>query len=293
MPKQNKSSSKDIFLAILLMVGMLSGFGLVYAVDLYQDTNGNSVELWTTDSNLNHPAYNVLHAPSGEWDVDYIQNSFNIWSTGVYSYQYNKTAVYLGNDTWTMTANGTAITSGSSLNYVAELPNIQSWLIKNITYKLRIDTPDNDIRIDTGVFFTEADIYDSNLAQAERYQRIYTDQTIAFQTLYPDHWYNFTVTPPLYETLNIHDLAQEKDEGALVIVIYDSNFDGFSVLTLTLEITIHGEQISEWSTLDSIKWSLGGATVLGFGFAILATDQFDIGGFIKDLPSRQKPRRRK
>lgn len=285
-----KSSPMDVFLAMLLIIGMLSGFGIVYAIDYYQDTNGNKTLLYISDSNTIHPSYEILGEATNE--PHYLANSFklHILTPNIY-YQYNKTPVYQGNNSWAITGNGTTLSpSHAYIQYLIELPNFSSWLIDNVTISALIETSDDDLEFFTGIVFCDNGYYDGNKPTAERYQSVKHEDTTTFQTTYPTGWFNKTYDISLAGALTFHDLAQEKNPIGLMFEIGDKLNDGFSQITLSVKISINGEQITGYSTIDTLTIGLCGASIIGFTITIMATDQFDIGGYVKDLPKRKKNR---
>ena len=88
----------------------------------------------------------------------------------------------------------------------------------------------------------------------------------------------------------MYDLAQEREGYGFHMIVQDWNADGWDETTMTLNVEIYGEKISGWSTADTVTWGLGGAAVIGFIVTFMAKDQFDIGGYVRDLPQRRRRR---
>lgn len=288
MVTKKKTNPTQIILAIILVIGMLSGFGLVFAVDYYQDTNGNTESLYITDSNYK-TSTGMLE--TGTFPPYTLGNSYVYrdwaWSVGEIIV-YPKTAVYLGNNSWSMAINGsTASPSTNNAMFSIDLPNLPSWLIETVNISLKISTTDDDLFIYGFFIYGESNVFTFPGIVA------HVNNIDTFQTSSPNGYYNRTIDLPLAKSVEIYDKAQEKSDMCFVLEVDDKNNDGFAPITITYTIEFTGEKISGWSTIDSITWALAGASIIGFAVTIMATDQFDIGGYIKDLPKRKRKGRGK
>jgi len=298
MPKRKTTSGTQIVLAIVMFMVMISGFAMVFAIDYYYNGSAESEILYSTDSS--YESLNWIVEDSSFTQEYYLRNAFTIrdyaW-TPPQLIQYNKTAVYQGNDTWVMSANATSSDiDASQLQFTIDLPNLNKWVIETIDVNLNVDTTDDDVRFNYAMLFCNNKFFtDVGVPPQERFELIYNNQHSTFATSFPDGWYNQSINVPLASSLDMYDLAQEKTDYGLLLNVLDYSLDGNEAWTVTYNIEITGRKISGWSIADSLTWALGGSAFIGFVTAVYMMDNFDIGGTFRDLPrmKRSNPKRKK
>jgi hypothetical protein len=283
LAKQKATSGFQILLAIVMMLTMLSGFVFVYAIDIYDNGETTGEIVFESDSNMQHSLLDIEFTP-----VDFLtlQNAY-YYSDSPYFFQYNKTAVYNGNNTWLLNCNGTIALVSNALNVYEIIPNIDSFIIDNIIINMNIDIIDVDVNFDIGFIFDESGTVDLNTPSNERLVPLLDTSESNYGVDFPDGWYNKSFNLPLSKSLNIYDLAQEKTNGHLYIVIGDGNANGLTAFTLSYEVIINGKPITTMSTVNTVKWAIGGTGILGIIVGIFMLDQYDLGGYTKDLPKRK------
>lgn len=286
MPKAKKSTGTQILLTFVMTVVLLSGFGLVFAVDYYYtNLNGTTdeIELFTTDSNTEYPVTDYIPTFVGNRYFD--SQTGQRMGKGSDWIQFNRTPAYLGNDTWSASINNTVAMEPYGWQYFSiqnSLFDVDTWVLTKITVNLTLNA-DTDLRVATSLdclntFSDPADTTQGNI--------LFHDTTVSGVT-----YYNKTYTIPLSVALTIFDTAQERTDYLLFCNIYDKDADGLTAWACQWKITLHGRIVSGWNEQTSVSVALLGAISMNVIVGIYALDQFDIGGAVRDLP-RRKPKRR-
>lgn len=270
MPKGKVTTKpKDILLTVVFVFIILVGFvGIWYVAEF---TNGQSEQLlWQTDSDTK---YDVLE---GDYTFTTYQTSTEVPSG---PFQYNRTPAYLGNNTWGMSVNATTL---GTLNYaLINLPELNNWLISTVVINLTVPL-DADLGIYMSIYSHPVD---KLLATNWAHTRIYTDVGAGGDL---DGYYNQSVTIPLTIGLSLYDHASHYAEHSLSLMWDDIAPDGMSAFSPQWSIEIYGQKQTGWSLTDKLALVVGFADFLLIMGVIYVQDQFDIFGYVKDLPSTKK-----
>ena len=263
------------------MVSMILGFGAVAYIDYEYQTNGNTVLLWESDSDATPflltfgDSYTAF--PGRPYDYQTQQWGY---VSPAQQYTYNRTAVYTGNDTWSMSVNST----GFDHNYARQmwaLPDLPSWIIESVNITTTL-AGDSDMAIGVGILhltpITEVgDTTEGTVVYSDALAGGVTDKIIAADV-------------DLNTALRIYDYSNVVENTALGIEISvrDQDNDGWTGWSWVTNIEIYGQTVSEWSVSDSIYGALGGATILNLFVAAYMTDKIDLGGFTKVLKGKKE-----
>jgi hypothetical protein len=284
--KYKTSSGKDIILTVILSFSLMMGFVGVYVVQAYYDTELTPETVFESDSDLEFGQHDYGLGYPINWYYD-VQTAYKILN-GADFFQYNKTAVYTGNNSWQTSVNTSTVSgvgTSNAFDWVMNFPNLDRFVIDNLTVSLRYPVmPDSFVGIyvihfPTLTGYTE----DSPIKQTLLYSDISAQTT---QTSLG--WYNKTLDIDLTDSLRIYDIAQETDNWFLFMTIQDKNKDGFSEGVMSINFEMNAQQISGWSIIDSLTSVIGGAFILNIIVAIFMLDAYDIGGYVRDLPNRKR-----
>lgn len=270
-----KNKGNDKILTVIFVIAILTGFYLVSLVDANFENEKDNVLLYESDSSAN-----FLTLDSS------LVNEWGLTTTGVYEslgseYQtYAKIPVYLGNNSWTFSVNETIDTS-SFAYYVIELPNMDDWLITNITYSMNkqsalemelfvrifsLETPNVIIATDKGIEVLHSPTFGS---VAE--------------------WKNNTIDINLATALEIHDIAQDGTQYYLLYVIRDTGgTSGLDSMSWDMSTVITGKQIATYNIVQQMELVLVIAIIFNVVVIIFMTDEIDIGGFVNDIPDKKR-----
>lgn len=280
----SKISQTQTVLATVFMVSMLLGFVAVAYIDYEYQNNGDITLLWESDSSTEFSSYNHVNMES-DW-FDYSCNGqFVAFEPMPYSYcEYNRTAVYSGNNTWTYSCNETFGDYRNYNTWVISLPNLKSWIITDMN--ITVSTPgDSGLELDFSIIYPIANELDRD--RTDRLTtRLYLDYSL---TTDPTETYNYDV--PLNKALEIFDScnSNENIEPVLSLSTYDiTPWGGISEYAYSISVEIYGEQVSGWSLSDSTFTALAGATCLNVVIVIYMTDEIDVGGYVKNIQKRRR-----
>lgn len=272
MPKKKlKTQPKDILLTVVFVFIILIGFVGVWYVAEY--TNGQNVEIvYESDSDTDYTVLKWLNSAE-----------FTTFQTASYipslEWQFNRTPAYIGNNTWGMSVNESAV--GVQHQVVFAMPHMKNWVIDEIILNIT-NNDDTDMRIGLTAYSTAtAGIGDSSAGTV-----ILLDNTAGGSALY----YNETIDVPLVTALDIYDHANNHPVTILVLFWDDLSGDGMSAFSPQWKITITGEKQSTWSMNNKLALVVGFADFMLVIGIIYIQDQFDLFGYVKDLPTTKKKR---
>lgn len=277
-----------VVLAFVFVVLIFANFGAIALISLEYETDGISQlsELWVSDTDTVFPVYDYKIG-SGYQPYWYnLQNQYRLNHGGDF-FEYNKSATYLGNDTYSFAVNGTTIdpSSGGLITLMA-IPNLNRWVIKNVTVSLFLNG-DSDLNVKAIMLHFNNDIDRDNLAIVETV--FHVDSSAGGST-----WYNKSLTVSLAEALRIYDLAQETVNYALLISVSDKDLDGYSDHSYKFKVTVYGQQISGWSITDSLMVAVGGFAILNTIVIVFMFDKYDLMGYKKStIGQKSTPKKKK
>ena len=287
----NAQTNKSQALYALFFVGIIvTGFLGVAYVSYAFETEDQMELLYITDATSEFT--NVPYAESLVYSNSWFYNSCQRISAtpGVYA-QYNKTMVYLGNNTYTTAVINIASNPAMTSNYLItalSVPELPNWLVKKVIINTTLPGDTDQLY---GLSFNTHD----NPHAARAGDLLYSSD-LSGNTAVSSHAFTPGATSALYEdvlslttSLDIYDKAQEKDLHTLSFVIGDSAINGMSAFDLNVTIEIWGVNVAAWSAQDSILAVLSASTVLNVIAGTYALDRVDIGGYVKTL---RKPRRK-
>lgn len=275
MVKNGKDKQLQTVLGVVFMVSMLLGFGAVAYIDYEYQNNGVSETLWVSDTDTTFASAEYTGEPTPYFD--HLETSQRV-SMSVF-WQWNKTPVYQGLDTWAISLNdtGTSVDFNSGV-IVIDYPNLENWLVEEIIINMTENNDDSYLLAIGFQHFAEAGIdkYGANPSDA-----IYFDYGIG-----TGGWDNTSYTIDTNLAISINNNANNNEQSILYIIYGDdgANWDGWA---WEFSIEIIGTQISDWSISDSIFGALAGATCLNVLVMVYMTDQVDLGGFKKALKKRK------
>lgn len=281
--KRINNTVTDKVLTIVFVLSMILGFYLVHIVSAsYEQIDENEV-LFRSDSSTHFPQIDIV-------DIGF--NSWEYWATGYYfktdTPNYNnftKSPVYLGNNTWSYSVNGSTESSVQFALYVIELPNLDKWIINEMNINQTVNT-DSDLTISWSI---------TSLAKAN--ELVYSESGIRTTGLYNDVsaggssiYYNVSEDIPLSTALNIHDKAQDSIQHYLLIQVYDTNQDGLGAFAWNIDMSIEGKPIDNYNLVQQLELGLGVASVINIMVIIYMTDSIDLGGTFNDIPDKKRRR---
>jgi len=266
-------SGKQQILAFVFAIVVISGFFATYLTATYYDGQSESSVLFETDTNTNFGFLEFEKvAPVTDY-YDYYRNGVYQVIGGEYNV-YNKTAVYSGNETWSISSNATSINSATIM--IVEIPNLDEWIIEsvNISCTKSLDT---DITFIIDIYSLE-DLTIKSSGETGG-TNIFTDSGIG-NNPNSKFWQNITVAQST--ALNVYDKSQDNNNHYIVVQFVDKDKDGMEEFTMSLNLEIHGKATTEFN--------LQGALMIGLGFAIFLKtivfifmfDSIDIGGYVND-----------
>lgn len=273
--KKNKNGTQT-FLAFIFAIVLSIGFIGVWYVEAYYDLNGDWDLLFETDSETEFPiieygeSYPTVYYPS-------LRNSQRELRGSDYL-QYNRTAVYSGNNTYSMAVNSTD-GNRNTVAYLIEIPNANRWTISNLIINMTRNT-DTDINFEISFIHWNTVLEDDDLETD-----IYLSYGIGSAT---GEDYNLNRSIPLESAIELYDNANAYSNTALYITYADQDFDGLTGFAWEMKVTIYGEQLTGWSKLDSVNLAIGFADGILIVACVFLTDAIDVGGFVRDLPKRKR-----
>jgi len=275
---KTKNSGNDKILTVLFVVAILIGFYLVSIVNASFENDKENELLFKTDSSTKFPVIDVIN----------FSPYYDTWQTGIREFigstyfEYAKTPVYLGNDTWVISNNAT-IGAQSALQYIIEIPNMDDWIISNFTFEMdKSITLPNDIEMRIGLFsIATPNVYDWDIELGSI--SLYTDLNVPV-----GQFYNETIDLNLAQALNIHDRSMGKAQHFIRIAINDKIGDGMDFSAFKINMEIHGKQIESYNIMQQLNLAIGIAIMINIGVIVFMTDEIDVGGFKNDIPNKKK-----
>lgn len=278
MPK-NKVSDK--ILTIIFVVSILMGFYLVSMVNASFENDKENVLLFESNSAINFLEIEITDLPF---------NTFNFVSSGYYLnldsesfYNYTKNPVYLGNDTWSMSINGSSHNNVQYAKYVIELDELPNWLISDITLNLTKNT-DSDLAISWAIYSINT-LNEYKYLDGDKFSTIVYSDILAGST---SIYYNKTANINLATSLDIYDKALDGVQHFIVIRILDVGSDGLDSWAWNINMVIEGKQIDTYNIMQQLNMSLIIAIIINVFVIIFMTDKIDVGGFKNDIPNIKK-----
>lgn len=272
MVKRKSTSQNQTMLTALFLAVMLSGFaGVMYAQTQYNSVR-EPIPLYSTDANT---VFGVMQESDPTY-IDIQTAQYMIKDGGMF--QYNRTPVSLGNDTYAIAVNSTD-GHRNFVQYMVEMPNIQNWIIDttNISISLNGDT---DLEVIVAIYHVPNNIYvggDSSMSTLLYKELITSGESVLDLNLDID-----TTT-----ALSINQLTQSRD-CYLLIQVQDMAFNGLSAFSFSLKAEISGEIITSWSLENTITSILIISTIGNVIVGVVMIDNIDIGGYVKTLQKRRR-----
>lgn len=273
-----KNKGNDKILTVIFVVSILLGFYLVSVVNTSFENVNDTVVLFKTDSTTEFIDADYINPPVfATWDGIY--NAYHL-NVGGSFYNYTKSPVYLGNDTWTMSINGSAHSETQFGQYVIALPNMDDWIISDITINQTINT-DTDLTSEWGIYSSATlNKYNYNILG----EIVFDDDSIGALTDY----HNETLSLDLSTALNVQDKASDGIQHYLVIRSIDKDSDGLGAWAWNIEVVIEGKQIATYNIQQNLNLALGIAITINVCVIVFMTDEIDIGGFVNDIPDKKR-----
>lgn len=248
----------------LFTVLMLAGFIGVYAVDYEWQNNYPNEELFITDGDA---SFVVVEHGIGYPDPYYydLQTSQRVFKDSV-PMQYNRTAIWDGNTTYSMAVNETDGASNSAI-FVIDMPNVQNWVISEVWVNMSKNA-DPDLTLQIAIYS-----FDSVHDYTDPVNNIFTSYSVGGVAGLE---YSTGISVPLATALTVNNDANEHTDNVMVISLQDKDHDGLSAFAWDMEITIKGQKTSEMSISDTVAWVIGGSCVLNIVAILYMTDGIDI-----------------
>lgn len=287
MPKPTKGSEQAFLGVFLALILSLAFVGAAY-VDNYMNGQ-NTVLLWDTDDTTEFGSFEQINTPSSTYDfVATGQNAKfgSVWLS------WNRTAVYLGNETWACSFNTTEGPNGNINVIVLEIPDLENMIIDNIVYNITTNgEPDNVIISTFGLVDSATNIMDHDNGPVEIINFI---DGAPPDPLYIDGiWYNRTVDMDLQDSIGLYQALNNGKKGYLMIFYGEDpaagDFDGWAC---KFKVEVYGERVTGWSKVDTVNLVIGLSIMCNVIAAIYIQDQYDVGGYVKDIKKRSAVRRK-
>lgn len=278
-------SETQTFLAFI-MVGILCiGFVGVWYVDAYYEQQEPTEILWVSDSSSDTDlGYTLENPPFATWD--YVHTGQIVgWTGSPYTFEtYNRTGVYIGNNTWSYSANETTGNYHNQARWYFDMPNIENWIITDVNVSFSTNG-DSDLEFVMGFDYP----IDYNVDYDAPYKRgTAIDHVYSFSPT-NDHYFR-NVSVPLETALDINNNVNNipNVNPMYVFSLIDADDDGLSAFAFTISITIHGYKVDATSMIDQISIIIGASVGINIVAIIYLTDKYDIGGYVRDIPKRRK-----
>lgn len=267
------------FILICLMLSSVIG---VYAVNYEWEQNFPTEKLFDTDQNLNFAILDYVNEPDPYYtDIQTSQRA----KAGAEYFQWNRTPIYSGNETWSINVNST----GDSIedNFVIfafEIPNADDFIINYININTSKNS-DSDLDMRMQFFFPEINgkwDYEEGIRTS-----VFIDTAVGSVS---GTEYEKNVSMSLNQAIEINNKASNSAKTIAYLTFADSSHDGIGAFAFSINIEIHGQKQSEISITDTIAWVMGGICVI-MGFAtVYIWDGIDI---IKQSNTAQRLRKTK
>lgn len=266
----------DKILAIVFMLTIITGFYAVHYVADNYENGSDSTLVFTSDSGINFPTIEKLAYPYET--PDNFTTALELHD-GIPYFSYPKTPVYLGSETWSISINSTSASKDGSAFYVIELPNLENYLIDEITIN---QTKNNDADLKCGVSIIS--VNDDTFTFGDPISQIFSTNSAGSSSDY----YNLSLDLSLGEALDVYDLAQGKERHFIRVNLADQLDDGMSAWAWEIEITITGKQIAQYNLPQQISMALLGSIILNVIVMVYMTDSVDWGGYVNDIPDKKR-----
>lgn len=287
MDEKTNMRQKAIALTLIMMLYLISGVAGVFAIDYEWNNNFPTENLFELDDNANFP----IVAQDDTFPTNYyydLQTSQRVYKDS-YPFQFNRTAIWLGNNTYSMAVN-TTDGADNSAYYVVSIPNLKSWTISDLFVNMSKNT-DPDLTFTVAIYH-----YNSQLSYTDPINTIFQSTTVGSVsgTEYSTHY-----SIPLGTAISIADNANEYTNSVLVISIRDSSHDGLTGYAWTMDLEIHGQKISNVSITDTAAWVLIALIVIGWLMIYYIADKNDLipkidaGKYRANNPEPRKTRTKK
>lgn len=271
-----KNKSIDKILAVVFTMAMLSTFIFAYLVQAGFENDTEEIILYASDSSASFPSLTLDKTP-----ITYGYHSSGYYQhIGATYFNYSKTPVYSGNDTWAMAINGSTLTTSQFGMYVFDIPNLEDWVITEITIN-QTKNQDTDLYEDWAFNFLAVDgvIGDDDVGQY-----VFINNGAGNTNTYA----NRTVLIPLSEALEIRENAGKHSQSVFSIIHKDKNSDGLSGWAWEMEIEIKGKKIATYDVSNYLMISVIAGNVIMFTVFVFMSDDIDIGGKRNDIPDKKR-----
>lgn len=268
----------------MLVIAILSGFYLVSFVNASFENGTSETVVFQSNSAVDFAEIEREEAPA--WAYDYMVSGYYL-VVGSTMENYTKTPVYLGNNTWTMSINGTDETVDNFAQYMIEIPNLDEFLITEITINQSVNT-DSDLEQNVVIYCSDGEYITYGQHSDHIVGTPYSLKDI--DAIEEDGWANYTETVSLADALNVYDSATNGKHYYLGIRMYDKLDDGMEEFAWNIEIEIKGKQIAQYNIVQQMEFVAGLYFVILLGTFVITNDEIDIGGYVNDIPDRKKRR---
>lgn len=281
MVTEKETSISQMALSILFMIVMLSGFISVAVISEVYETENVSELLYETNTDTEFLTIERTGYPFLNYELMSTGKFYNTFSPTTF-HNITKIPVYTGNNTWGFSSNYSNVRCYSQ--YVIELPNLPSWLIHSINITTT-HPGDSDMLAAARIISVKNTGIVNYIDDVSQVNAIYSSNAIESA---PTSIFEMDIDIPLSQSLDIYSTANEKVQHMLVFQIIDEDFDGMTDFAFNINVEIHGEVLTGWTVTDSITVSNIFFGTLAILTGIMALDEFDIGGYVRNLPKKKR-----
>lgn len=270
-----KNTQNDKMLAFLFVIAIVFNFYLISLVSASFE-NGESETLFISDSATTFAKVEKAGYPYTT--TDNITTSLEM-AIGTTVFQFDKTPVYVGNNTWSIPINATTTGQDGLAVYVIELPNLDSWIIDEIVIN-QTSNSDSDLKMQVNVF----SVTDNTYNYGETYTTIFSNFGVGGSST----WNNQTIDVSLSNALNILDVADGNTKHFMTITQADNDDDGLGAFSWNIEVEITGKKIQTYNLMQQLEIAVGINIIVAGFITVFMNDRIDIGGFINDIPDKKR-----
>ena len=275
--RKTKNSGNDKILTVAFVIAILIGFYMVSLVSASFESAEGNITLFKSDSSTNFIKLEREGYITPYWAN--MSSSVNLEEGGNF-YTYDKTPVYLGNDTWSMSCNDTLTGQRGFYYYVIELPNMENWLISEVIIN-QTTNADSDLRFDVRIISAETL---NTFVNGQPVNHILTDNSAGGSSLFM----NETIDIDLATSLDIYDNAINGVQNYIVIAQDDISDDGLTGFAWNIEIEIIGQNQATYNIIQQLNLVMGIANTINICVIVFMTDEIDLGGFVNDIPNKKR-----
>lgn len=272
-------------MSFLFVIVIVFSFGAIALIDAGFEQSGTEQLLYVTDSNTEYASY--LYGtgwPNPEYRPYDKQTAFYVGSEGFTPmYQYNRTPVYAGNNSWYSSINGTTSSNGGRFNVYIDLPNLENWIVTKVKLNMTLNG-DADLKL-IAQFGHHNDPMPYLPSQLTT--KIKDTTAIGGTTSYKE-----TIPVSLTDALESQQAALQTTNADFRFQIGETIGDGFSSWACQWSVEIYGTNIASFDMEAVVGWSLIGISLGIFVMGTFMRDDVDVGEDKIDNPVAKRPRGR-